>query len=71
MDVKELPHYFSDFMRFAMKDDSGEDITVVDMKLIPKIYEPILSWPSLREMCEKYMELYNEKFVLRVLLLLF
>jgi hypothetical protein len=68
--MKELPQHFADFMRFNSKDDNGEEVTVVDMRTVPKVYEPITSWPALREMCEKYMELYNEKFVLRVCLLL-
>lgn len=66
VDVKELPQFFADFLRFNNKDESGEEISVVDMRMVPKIYEPIASWNVLREMCENYMEMYNEKFVLRV-----
>lgn len=37
VDIKELPHFFADFMRFATKDESGEDVTVVDMRMVPKV----------------------------------
>jgi len=53
-------------MRFSTKDESGDDISVIDLRTVTKVYEPVTAWYTLREQCEKYMAMYNNAYSLKV-----
>eukprot|EP00762_Andalucia_godoyi_P004467 ANDGO_08124.mRNA.1 Dynein gamma chain len=55
--IMDTPIYFADFLREEVEPENPEDESY-----LPKIYEPIASFPQLQERLEYYQTQYNETY---------